>query len=104
MTQMMAKAEAAALSKQFGVSTLQVIMAEGAIKAFWLIVAQKQLKVNALVAKKVLTDTIQDEWADFIKHLSDAQSAHMGNAMYREIMNTWCNGFAVDALKHMELL
>ena len=38
------------------------------------------------------------EWDEFTSTLKDATEANMGDAMLRQIMNTYCNAWAVKAI------
>ncbi len=75
------------------------IMAEGTMKAYALHAQDKGIKVDAQQAVVAMRKAMKDGWAEFQDTVKNALEAHMGEAMYRNILNTYCNAWAVEALK-----
>lgn len=70
------------------------IMADGSVRAM---VLHSDVKPSDDQVIK-LRDIIKSDWPVFADTLKDALEAHMGDAMYKTIMNTFCNAWAVKAL------
>jgi len=74
------------------------IMTEGTMRAMILHSQDKGIKTNEghlANARQI----IKAEWQELIDTLKDATEAHMGETMYQHIMNTFCNSWAVKAIK-----
>ena len=79
-------------------------MAQGTMKAAILHARDKGINNDQIYdLASSLTDKLREvmksEWVEFNQTLKDALDAHMGEPMYKEIMNTYCNSWAVKALK-----
>ncbi len=59
----------------------------------------KDKHIDAVPCLPALRQIIKDEYKELLDTLKDATDAHMGDAMYRSIINTYCNSWAVKALK-----
>jgi len=79
---------------------LFTIMVDGTIKAEAL-----HAQANGLVMPDHATNVarlktvIGSEWHEFLDTIKNAYEAHMGEPMYKTIMNTYCNSWAVKVLK-----
>jgi hypothetical protein len=74
------------------------IMAQGTMKAYALHANDKGIKVDAEKAVIAMRKVMKDGWAEFKATIKDAIDANMGEPMYRNVMNTFCNAWAVKAL------
>ncbi|MDD3984101.1 MAG: hypothetical protein PHU54_09225 [Candidatus Omnitrophica bacterium] len=54
--------------------------------------------VDATEACVKMRAAIKAGWPEFKEVLKDALDAHMGDAMYKQIMNTYANAWAVEAM------
>lgn len=80
------------------------LVADGSMRALVLIASSKGIKItgdDAQAACDALKKVMNAELDEMLKHLRDAVEAHMGEAMYREIVNVWANQIGLDALKEM---
>jgi len=73
------------------------IMTDGTMKALVLHCQAKGITANETHLAKG-RQVITNEWTEFIDTIKDATDAHMGDAMYRQILNTYCNSWAVKAI------
>ena len=79
------------------------IMTDGAMKAAILHGREKGItNDNMYDAMVVISHKLQEimkvEWQEFMDTIKDATEAKMGESMYKTIMNTYCNSWAVKAL------
>lgn len=75
------------------------IMSEATMKACAAHAADKGLTPDANKACTAMRAIMLAEWTEFKSTLKDALDSHMGDAMYKQIMNVYANSWAVKALK-----
>ena len=83
---------------------LTAIMAQGTMKAAILHAKDKGITNDAIMDSAVnitakLREIMKAEWPEFMDTIKKATEANMGEPMYRQIMNTYCNSWAVKTLK-----
>lgn len=67
-------------------------------------IAVKRLSPDLDAVTAALRAQILAQYAEVTGDLKDALDAHMGEPMYREILNVACNKIALDALKQVGAL
>lgn len=72
------------------------VILDGAIRALALHAGSVD---KAVAHSESLKAIIRSEYPGLINQLKDASDAHMGEFMYRNIINVWCNAWAVKALE-----
>jgi hypothetical protein len=78
---------------------LTEVMVQGTMKAYALHAQDKGIKVDTQQAKAAIRKAMKAGWPEFQDTIKNAREAHMGEEMYRNIMNIYCNAWAVKALK-----
>ena len=76
---------------------LVTVIAQGSMKA--LALHANDLKIDGNTKLPALRKIILTEYKELMEVLKNAYDSHMGDAMYRQIINTYCNAWAVQALK-----
>lgn len=74
------------------------IMAQGTMKAFVLHAKDKGIHMDEDKAVIAMRNVMKDEWTEFKDTIKDSLDANMGEPMYRNIINTFCNAWAAKAL------
>lgn len=80
------------------------IICEGTMKAAAEMIAVKKLTVDTHILVDALREQIKTQYDETLKDLKAAIDAHMGEPMYRQILNVACNKMAVDALKQVKAI
>ena len=91
------------LLKEGEMKDLVNIMAEGTMKAYVLQatergITKEQINANANNAVAKMREIMKAEWDELTQTLKDALDANMGDAMYKQVINIYCNAWAVKAL------
>jgi hypothetical protein len=80
------------------------LVAEGSMRALILIAESKGIKITGDDAQETcdaLKKVMNAELDEMLKELKAAVEAHMGEAMYRQIVNVWANSIGLNVLKEM---
>lgn len=81
---------------------LITIVCEGAMKATALHAHDQGLTLDHEVVARRLREVVKRDFGELLEALKDATEAHMGDATYRNVINTYCNAWAVEVLRRTE--
>lgn len=77
--------------------SLILVMTEGTMRAMALHSKECKIMVTDEHLAKA-RQLLKDEWQEMLNTAQDALEAHMGDAMYKHILNVYCNSWAVKAI------
>ena len=79
---------------------LGTVIIEGTMKAGAMYIAEKHLVVNFEAVTARMRDIVRSEFDELMATLKDALDGNMGDAMYRQILNTYCSSWGIRAVEN----
>jgi len=77
---------------------LATVVIEGTMRAGAMYVAEKHLTIDFAAVTARMRDIVRAEYGELMETLKDALDGNMGDAMYRQVINTFCTSWAIRAV------